>query len=264
MFSSYRLSIFGFPGNPVGRPNLGLLDQRLAIEWVRDNIEAFGGDPARITLFGESSGGASADFYSYAWTGDPIAAGFIFMSGSAFGKGQLFNETANKAWFRVTEQAGCGNNSDNLDEVFECMKKKSAEEITQSLPASTLLGDGKTPFNPVVDESLVFSDYTERKPISAPVIVGNTDFEAGLAAVLTSSTPSTEDLMNLNSEIFNCPAARRAAASVMAGNPTWRYRWFGDFPNTRLTISPPSKAYHTSEVSLHKYSLAYSSTGQIR
>jgi cholinesterase len=41
---SYRVNIFGFPGAPgVADQNLGLLDQRLAVEWVRDNIAGFGG-----------------------------------------------------------------------------------------------------------------------------------------------------------------------------------------------------------------------------
>src|SRR6266536_6669964 len=40
---SYRLNIFGFPGAPNTTQNLGLLDQRLAVEWVRDNVAAFGG-----------------------------------------------------------------------------------------------------------------------------------------------------------------------------------------------------------------------------
>ena len=85
--SSYRLNIFGFPGSPNATQNLGLLDQRLAVEWVRDNIAGFGGDPTRITLFGQSAGGASVDYYSYAWTSDPIVAGFIPESGTAFGLG---------------------------------------------------------------------------------------------------------------------------------------------------------------------------------
>jgi carboxylesterase type B len=50
---SYRVNFFGFAA-PPGLPNynFGFLNQRLAVEWVRDNIAAFGGDPARITLFG--------------------------------------------------------------------------------------------------------------------------------------------------------------------------------------------------------------------
>ena len=54
---SYRVNVFGFPGLPGMAQNVGLLDQRLAIEWVRDNIAAFGGDPTRITIFGQSAGG---------------------------------------------------------------------------------------------------------------------------------------------------------------------------------------------------------------
>jgi cholinesterase len=70
---SYRENFFGFAALP-GLPNynFGLLDQRLAVEWVSKNIEAFGGDPARILLFGQSTGGGSVDIYSYAWTEDPI------------------------------------------------------------------------------------------------------------------------------------------------------------------------------------------------
>jgi cholinesterase len=51
---NYRTNVFGFPGLPGAdaAQNPGLMDQRLAIEWVRDNIEAFGGDKERITIFG--------------------------------------------------------------------------------------------------------------------------------------------------------------------------------------------------------------------
>ncbi|WP_457964930.1 carboxylesterase family protein [Arthrobacter sp. D1-29] len=55
---SYRLGLFGFLATHSGRPaNLGLLDQLEAFRWVQRNIAAFGGDPGRVTAFGQSAGG---------------------------------------------------------------------------------------------------------------------------------------------------------------------------------------------------------------
>lgn len=60
---NYRLGAFGWLGGPTlqsnGSANAGLLDQRLALEWVQQNIGAFGGDPNRVTVMGESAGGGS-------------------------------------------------------------------------------------------------------------------------------------------------------------------------------------------------------------
>jgi acetylcholinesterase len=66
---SYRINIFGFPNAAKLRQdmqNLGLLDQRLGLEWVRDNIVNFGGDPKRITLWGQSADAISVDNYNFA------------------------------------------------------------------------------------------------------------------------------------------------------------------------------------------------------
>ncbi|KAI9794073.1 MAG: hypothetical protein M1816_006698 [Peltula sp. TS41687] len=61
---NYRLGAFGWLGGSTlqqanGTANAGLLDQRLALEWVQSHIHAFGGDPKRVTVFGESAGGGS-------------------------------------------------------------------------------------------------------------------------------------------------------------------------------------------------------------
>lgn len=60
---NYRLGAFGFISGPTlqadGVANAGLLDQRLALQWVQEHISKFGGDPQNVTVMGESAGGGS-------------------------------------------------------------------------------------------------------------------------------------------------------------------------------------------------------------
>ncbi len=72
--AAYRLGLLGFLVHPeMKQVNLGLRDQLAALDWVRENIAAFGGDPENITLFGQSAGAMSAEML----TVSPFTAGKI-------------------------------------------------------------------------------------------------------------------------------------------------------------------------------------------
>ena len=74
MSVAYRLGPLGFLGSSIlkadGDLNAGLLDQRAALEWVQRHISAFGGDPGRVTIYGESAGGASLVMHITAYGGE--------------------------------------------------------------------------------------------------------------------------------------------------------------------------------------------------
>jgi len=251
--TSYRTNIFGFPGVSNSLANFGLMDQRLAIEWIRDNIASFGGDPSRITLFGQSAGAGSIDLYSYAYLSDPIISGMILQSGTT-GLGVYQPEDTAAGWYNVTSTLGCGDNSTSSDMLLACMRSKSQEEITKAIPTSNS-PFGAAAFWPTIDERLVFSNYTNRSSVSIPLLIGTTNYEAGYHKVMSSlfdaSELPDEQWDGFNNMIFNCPAAKRAAESVEQGRPTWRYRYFGKFSDMSLTTDGrDGGAYHGSELAV--------------
>lgn len=109
---NYRLNVFGYFAHPDLSEesdrnvsgNYGVLDQVAALEWVQQNIAAFGGDPDRVTIFGESAGSWSVN----ALMATPLAAGLfhraIGQSGAAFGPGYFLRE--NPAGGTTAEQNG--------------------------------------------------------------------------------------------------------------------------------------------------------------
>lgn len=74
---NYRVNLFGFPAAEAAHQNVGLLDQRMVVEWVRDNILAFGGDVDQMVLWGQSAGAASVGMYGYTYPDDLIVKGLI-------------------------------------------------------------------------------------------------------------------------------------------------------------------------------------------
>jgi carboxylesterase type B len=221
----------------------------MALEWIRANIEGFGGDKARITIFGQSAGGAMVDYYSYGWASDPIANGFIPMSGVAAGFGTPSNRTVTQKWFNLTAALGCGGASDS-NAAYQCMLTKPAPDIIAAIPASdTGLADaGGLAYAPVADNIHVWDDYSLPRSAPGGYLIGNANNEAGLFRLRSPDAPEVI-WITTNQASFTCPAEKRASRAVAGGHPTWRYRYFGDFPNMVLTTTPPSGAWHASDVS---------------
>jgi para-nitrobenzyl esterase len=94
---NYRVGALGFMVHPaldaalgLASGNLGLRDQQLGLRWVRDNIAAFGGDPARVLLFGESAGALSTCLHLVARGSEGLADAFVMQSGACVaGTGSL-------------------------------------------------------------------------------------------------------------------------------------------------------------------------------
>lgn len=117
--NSYRLNILGWPnakGLDPGEFNLGYLDQRLALEWVRDNINKFGGHHNKTTLWGHSAGAVSVDSYSFTYPHDPIVSGLILSSGTAQSKVQFGSPN----FTAVAENFHCEDN--NATAELACMQ----------------------------------------------------------------------------------------------------------------------------------------------
>ncbi|KAK2025667.1 carboxylesterase [Colletotrichum zoysiae] len=247
---NYRINIFGFPGAPGQPQNLGLRDQRAAVEWVRDNIAGFGGDPSKITIAGQSSGGVAVDYWSYAYTEDPIVTGLIAPSGNAFSFPLNSPGVPERNWNSIVAAVNCSNATD----VMSCMRTRKWEDIKTAAAAvrptsSSSVLRGIPPFYPMVDDEIVFPDYVSLTRAgnfsNLPVLFGNNNNEDGyyrIPAYGNGVIPTSDQVASFLLESFTCPNSYQAKARSEQGISTWVYRYFGDWDNTRLF--PTSGAYH--------------------
>jgi acetylcholinesterase len=127
------------------------------VKWVQKNIASFGGDPTKITLFGQSAGAVAVDAYNLAYPDDPIVTGLIMNSGTALL--QTFSQDMTHSNFSfVARGVGC-----SAEKELECMRAVKWEKIEAFLKAYQ---DGaKAPpisFVPVKDDVTFFKDPAGR------------------------------------------------------------------------------------------------------
>lgn len=263
---SYRLGIFGFAGAPGVEKNAALRDHRAAVEWVRDNIEGFGGDSSRIVIFGQSAGAAAVDYWAYAWKNDPIVSGLIPMSGTSLSFIPNTVEYSQSIWYNVSQAIGCGGAGDDSAAVVSCVRSANMSAVlaaSAKVPGLPSVGLTQATFHPTVDNITVFEDYQKLSEAGSfakiPLLVGNADHEDGWYRISgwAAKLNFTNADWNLFTERgFTCPSAFSAAYRAQHDVPTWRYRYHGDWDNLRLYngsagLGPRgSAAYHGSDLGL--------------
>ncbi|KAF7365800.1 Carboxylic ester hydrolase [Mycena venus] len=213
--TNYRMGPFGFPvGNEVnvtGGVNLGVKDVLVALNWVQANIQVFGGDPTKVTIFGESAG---ATLSSLTYMGNHIAGlarGAIFASGSPSNQKAGSAPEGQPVWERfvgnVTSCAAVATSGSTLG----CMKNVSTAELLEAyatvgetgwtlivdgdiLPAlpSVLFAQGdfaKLPFmaGDVLDEGTLFVPQVPMQSYSSDMI------KAALTQLYSPPVPSVTD-----------------------------------------------------------------------
>ncbi|XP_030636561.1 acetylcholinesterase isoform X2 [Chanos chanos] len=151
---NYRVSAFGFltlNGSSDAPGNVGLLDQRMALQWVQDNIQFFGGNPKQVTIFGESAGAASVGMHLLSPESRPLFTRAIMQSGAPNCPWATVSfEEARRRATQLGKLVGC--NEGNDTEFLDCLRNKSPEDLIdqewQILPYSSLF---RFSFVPVVD-----------------------------------------------------------------------------------------------------------------
>ena len=137
---NYRLHALGFMsfGNDVVSGNMGLKDQQLAIQWVRYNIHHFGGDPNRITIFGESAGAISVQAQVLSPWNSGILNGAIAQSGSILNLHFKPPGAARKYGLNVATALGCPTTLD--ENTLNCMQSLDMEEKLKDITDSEAAG----------------------------------------------------------------------------------------------------------------------------
>jgi para-nitrobenzyl esterase len=200
---NYRLGVLGFfahaglakEKSPVG--NQGLLDQRMAMTWVRDNIVAFGGDPKNVTIAGESAGAGSVCMH----TVSPGSRGLFHRAVSESG-GCTAPASGDRAMLDTQIAQFASDHGCTGDDTLACLRDKPVSELVSTAPVDRTMGmealrrnfsfgvvvDGEGGFLPKSARAL----YDAGEVAKVPYLLGTNNDEAQLY-FLAAPVPANED-----------------------------------------------------------------------
>ena len=226
---NYRVGGFGFlPGKEVladGSANLGLLDQRLGLEWVADNIASFGGDPTKVTIWGESAGAISV-FDQMAlydgnnnYKGRPLFRGAIMNSGSIIPADPVDCPKGQVVYNTVVAAAGCSGASNTL----ECLRTVPYQKLlnaTNSVPGLLSYSSVALSYLPRPDgKALTQSPEVlaqQGKYAKVPFIIGDQEDEGTIFALFQSNITTTAQVIDyLYTKFFQ--SATKAQITELVG-----------------------------------------------
>ena len=229
---NYRLGPFGFFAHPAlaaesprhTAGNYGLLDQIAALQWVRRNIAKFGGDPSRVTIFGESAGGMSVG----SLIASPLAKGLfqraILESGTGVGIGVGRRDTVQSKSVQLAESLGVNGTG------ADALRKLRAISADTILAVTARLGAPGAPrFWPVVD------GWVLPHPVDSTLLNG----PANLVPVIVGSNRDEGD------EWMGAPTRTFARLTSTRGMPTYLYMF------SRVgedSVNQRRGAYHSAEI----------------
>ena len=250
---NYRLGPIGFLAHPLlskesehnSSGNYGLLDQIAALQWVQENIAAFGGDPDRVTIFGQSAGATSIIWLM----ASPLAKGLFqraiaqsLYEGATFShlrENKYGNEPKEKMGEKLAKDLGC----DNASDTIACMRAKSAEEVLEKgAPPADVSAPGYR-YEPCVDgwvvSDLPFNIFQAGKQNDVPLLLGSTADEWALFQLL--ARPTLDSYQTYVKSTFG-DKAQQILTMYPASNDT-EAKASGEQLVTLYTFTCPAKAY---------------------